>query len=289
MLRIKPISEEDVASADDAPGQQVQAVYGDIKKTLDASFVPLVFQYIANFEDYFVYLWGKLKTNIQSDYFINATKEAIAFTHKEVTEIYFPSAKMAQYMHRLQPQEKEHIVKTIINLQLLNAKLLILTIALREGVKGVIIGQEQMLQFDNKQYEVDIFDIFHTKYATEQKNIDPASRMLAPLFGTQAITVSQYPAFFSAIAGEMEELVKKENYLWKRVELERVGMREATGLPYSIGCSYQEIMAYAGHKPHLNELIYILAETFPSQFPRLLITTSVMRIALEGGSSLARA
>lgn len=275
MLRIQPIPQEQASD-------QTKQVYEDIKKTLDAPFVPLLFQYIANFEEYLVYVWGKIKTNVGTDYFTNAVKEAISFTDKEIVGIYSPSAKMAQFMHRLQPEEKQHIAQTISNLQLLNAKLLIITIALREGVKGVIIGQEQMLRLDTKQYEVDIFDIFHTKYAKEEKEIEPASRMLAPLFGTQALAISQYPSFFSHIAIEMGALIKQENYLWKRVELERLGMKDAMGLQYPIGCSYQEIMAYAGHKPHLNELLYILAETFPSQFPRLLITTSVMHIVLEG-------
>lgn len=281
MLRIKPISE-------DQASEQLHITYEDIKKTLDAPAVPLVFQYIANFEEYLVYLWGKIKANVETEYFAQATAEAIDFTNKEIVGIYSPTSRMSQFMHRLHPEEKQHIKKTITDLQLLNAKLLVITIALREGVKGVIIGQEQMLKFDTKQYEVDIFDIFHTKYVTE-KELEPASRMLAPLFGTQAIAISQYPAFFANIATEMEHLVKQENYLWKRVELERVGMKEAMGLPFTIGCSYQEIMAYAGHKPHLNELIYILAETFPSQFPRLLITTAVMKIALEGRFPLATA
>ncbi len=275
MLRIKPILEEEAS-------ENIRLTYGDIKQALNAPFVPLVFQYIANFEEYLVYVWGKIKTNIQSDYFANAVTEAIDFTNREIVSIYSPSSRMAQFIHRLQPEEKEHIKQTIHDLQILNAKLLVITIALREGVKGVIIGQEQMLRLDAKQYEVDIFDIFHTKYAKEEKEIEPATRMLAPLFGSNAIAISQYPAFFANIASEMEAFIKQENYLWKRVELERIGMKEAMGLPYSIGCSYQEIMAYAGHKPHLNELLYILAETFPTQFPRLLITTSVMRIALEG-------
>lgn len=280
MLRIKPVLENTAS-------QQILATYEDIKKTLDASFVPLVFQYIANFEEYFVYVWGKIKTNVTSEYFEIAVREAIEFTNRETVDIYSPTSKMAQFVHRLQPEEKDHIQKTVRDLQLLNAKLLVIAIALREGVKGVIIGQEQMLHIDTKQYEVDIFDIFHTKYAKEEKEIEPATRMLAPLFGTNALSITQYPAFFTNVATEMEQLIKQENYLEKRVELERVGMKGAMGLPFSIGCSYQEIMAYAGHKPHLNELLYILAETFPSQFPRLLITTSVMRIALEGKFPLA--
>lgn len=278
MLRIKPVQEEDPS----ASSGQVHEVYEDIRQTFNAPFVPLLFQYIANFEEYLVYVWGKIKTNIASSYFLPAVQEIIDFTNRETVDIYSPSAKMSHFIHGLHQEEKEHIARTIHDLQLLNAKLLVITIALREGVKGVIIGQEQMLRIDTRQYEVDIFDIFHTKYAKEEKEIEPATRMLAPLFGNNTLTISQYPAFFGNIALEMDRLIKEENYLEKRVELERLGMKEAMGLPFAIGCSYQEIMAYAGHKPHLNELLYILAETFPSQFPRLLMTTSIMQIALEG-------
>lgn len=276
MLRLKPITEEN------SP-ERIKQVYVDIKKTLDAPVVPLVFQYIANFEEYFIYQWGKIKTNIESPYFPQAVKDAIDFTNKEISSIYSPSSRISQFVHTLHADEKKHIEDTVENLQLLNAKLLVITIGLREGVKGVIIGQEPLQKLDLTAHEVDIFDIFHTKYDTEHKSVEPASRMLAPLFGAeQSLAISQYPAFFTGITHEMERLVKEEDYLWKRVELERVGMRAAMGLPYSLGTSYQEIMAYAGHKPHLNELIYILAETFPSQFPRLLITTVIMKIALLG-------
>jgi hypothetical protein len=274
MLRLKPVSEDNASD-------QVKNVYQDIKATLDSQVVPLVFQYIANFEEYFVYQWGKIKKNIESPYFPEVVKEAVEFSNKEVTSIYSPSSKMSHFIHGLHAAEKEQIHKTIMDLQQLNAKLLVLIIGLREGVKGVIIGQDQVLQLDVKQYEVDIFDLFHTKYAQESE-IEPASRMLAPLFGNQSLVISHYPAFFSTVAEEMEQLIRREDYLWKRVELERVAMREAFGLPYSLGTSYPEIMTYAGHKSHLNELIYILAETFPTQFPRLLMTTSVMQIALEG-------
>lgn len=275
MLRIKPISEDKASDA-------VRATYEDIKRTFAISIVPLVFQYEANFEEYFVYQWGKIKSNILTDYFNQSVQHAIDFTNKEITEIYSPSLKMSQFIHRLSPQEKQEIQKTIDDLEVVNAKLFIITIGLREGVKGVIIGEEQLKLGELKQYEVDIFDLFHTKYDMQDKEIEPASKMLAPLFGTQSIAISQYPTFFTTAAEEMERLVKEENYLWKRVDLERVGMRAAMGLPYSMGTSYQEIMTYAGHRPHLNELIYILAETFPSQFPRLLITTAVMKIALLG-------
>lgn len=275
MLRIRPVTEEQAS-------QRVQETYHDIKSTLLVSQVPLLFQYIANFEEYLIYMWGKIKINIQTPYFENAYKETVTFTNQAVPEIYSPSASMTQFVHQLHPQEKEHVEKTIAELEVLNAKLMVITIGLREGVKGVIIGQDELQQLDVSEYKVDIFDIFHTKYDAESTAIEPASKMLAPLFGQQALMISQYPAFFQHAAQEMETLVKHEAYLHKRVELERLGMHKAFGLPYTLGTSYQEIMAYAGHKPHLNELIYILAETFPSQFPRLLITTAVMKIALLG-------
>lgn len=280
MLRIRPI-EENQAS------ERINAVYDDIKKTFSISIVPLLFQYLANFEDYFIYAWEKMKANIHTTYFSSAYEEVIQFTNKEISEIYSPSIKMSQFTQRLHADERHELKKTVQDLQVLNAKLLVLTIGLREGVKGVIIGQEQLKQLDLTAHEVDIFDIFHTKYDMQDKEVEPASRMLAPLFGSQALAISNYPAFFTGIAQEMDNLLREESYLQKRVQLERLGMKEAMGLPYSLGTSYQEIMLYAGHRPHLNELIYILAETFPSQFPRMLITTAVMQIALSGKMPLA--
>ena len=101
--------------------------------------------------------------------------------------------------------------------------------------------------------------------------------MLAPLFGAQALEIIRYPEFFGKVAQEMQSLVQTELYLSTRVGLERIGVMLVGHLSYPLGTSYQEIATFAGKRPYFHELLYILSETFPTSFPRLMLTTAVMQ------------
>lgn len=279
MLHIRPITEKDASPA-------IAKVYEDIKKTLHIHFVPLLFQYIAGFEEYFLYAWEKQKQNIQSEYYQKTAAEIIGNSEKSVASIYHMSKDMQVFLSHIQTGEKQHILQTSQELEVLNANLLILTIGLREGVKGVVVGQ-QILPKSATEYEETVFDqfinqkIMHANLKNEEKDIIPAERMLAPLFGNSEIIVNQYPAFFATVAHEMEELVKTEKFLNERVLMEQHVLTKALQLPYPLGCSYSEIAGFAGKKPYFSELLYILAETFPTKFPRLVFTSALMKLAVS--------
>lgn len=278
MLHIRPVSEEDAS-------ENVQLVYKDIKQTLNIHFVPLLFQYIAGFEEYFLYSWDKIKTNLQSDYYHKAVQDILQVSQKSILAIYRESKNMQLFVSQLPQMEKQHIQQTVEELEILNAMLLILTIGLREGVKGVVIGQHMLPK--EKGYEETVFDqfinekIMHANLRQQEKDIAPAGKMLAPLFGQNALVVSKYPAFFAHIAKEMEELLKTEPYLHQRVVMEQQALLHAGNLPYPLGCSYSEIARFAGKQPYFSELLYILSETFPTSFPRLVFTSALMKRVLQ--------
>jgi len=279
MLHIRPVLEKDAS-------EKVKATYEDIKKTFGIHFVPLLFQYIAGYEDYFVYSWDKIKTNLQSEYYHKSVKDLMHLARKSMHTIYHESAAMHTFISHMPPAEKQTIQTTVDQLELLNATLLVLTIGLREGVKGVVIGQ-QVLPQQGGEYGEDIFDqfinekIMHENIKTQEKNVAPANRMLAPLFGNSSIVVSHYPAFFAHIAAEMDMLTRTENYLRERVIMEQQALFKALNLQYPLGCSYAEIAQFAGKKPYFSELLYVLSETFPTTFPRLVFTSSLMQQVLQ--------
>lgn len=282
MLHIKPIPEEKASD-------QVKELYTDIKEIFDVEIVPLFFQYLANFEEYFVYSWEKMKQNIESPVFGEFYDEVVKFSHEAVREIYTPSVAMSQFVSSLDSQEKKNIAGTILSIEKANVKLFLLTLGLREGLKGVMIGQQLLSAYageDVIDYE-GIFDEYINAKEVRQDllnkkdELESASRMLAPLFGSQSLTVSNYPAFFSKVAQEMERLIATENYLTQRVILEHIGLLSVSQFPYSLGCSYQEIAKFAWKRPHFSELIYIMSETFPSTLPRLVLTTALMDYVLN--------
>lgn len=283
MLHLKPIQEADA-------NEKVSRVYTDIKETFDIQVVPLVFRYLANYEAYFLYVWEKLKKNIESNYFQKTAVDINNFAYNSILEIYTPSRLMQTFIGKLNHAEKQAIIQTVKDLDRVNSQLFILTIGIREGVKGVLVGREALPYTTIRGGYEEVFETFpREKVKQEEKDIAAASKMLAPLFGSSSLMVSQYPSFFSNIAQEMENLVKEESFLQERVLLEHEGFRAIEGLQHPLGTSYQEIAQFASGKPYFNELLYVLAETFPSQFPRLVMTTAMMRDVLLGrGKSLAK-
>lgn len=279
MLHIRPVTEQDAS-------EKVREAYEDIKQTLNIHFVPLLFQYIAGFEEYFLYAWEKIKINLESSYYKKSVEELIDFSRKSIQVAYAESKTMHNFISSIQPAEKRHIQQAVNELELLNTNMLILAIGLREGVKGVTIGQ-QVLPKNAQEYEETIFDqfinekIMHANIRAQEKDITPGVKMLAPLFGSQSLIVSQYPSFFTHIASEMEALIKTEKYLKERVGLEQQALTRAANLSHPLGCSYAEIAAFAGKKPYFSELLYILSETFPTKFPRLVFTSALMYQVLQ--------
>lgn len=267
MLHIKPITE---ASA----SEKISSVFLDIKETMHSEVVPLFFRYLANFDDYFIYVWDKIKANLFSDTFGKHIKEIHAFGLKAVDDIYIPSRETVRFLHEMPTAEKEELKQTVSKLISLNTQLMILTIAMREGVKGVHIRSELLSATMSAKQAEEIFEAGGLQKNQEQ-DIVASTKMLSPLFGNQSLMVTHYPDFFAKIALEMSDLVKTERYLKKRVELEHEGLKTIQHL-LPLGCSYSEIAHFAAGKPYFNELLYILSETFPSQFPRLVVTSEVM-------------
>lgn len=272
MLHIQPITEEKANG-------HILEIYQDIKRSLQVSIVPLLFLYLANFEEYFDYVWGKIKNNIYSEYFQQSVKETLSFSEKELETIYIPSHNMVLFTTQLHEIEKSDLLDTVGKLGHLNAKLLMLTIGMREGLKGVHVKEELLLK-EHTDISKDFFQTFSNIVTdSTKKEAEVSSRVLAPLFGSSALAFSHYSDFFSRVSDDMDKLVTTEDYLTKRVMLEHQVLKKVEGL-LPLGCSYAEVARYAMGKPHFGELLYILTETFPSQFPRMLFTSLVMERSL---------
>lgn len=280
MLHIKPIPEQEASDA-------IRGVFMDINVTFGTPIVPLLFRYLANYPEYLLYVWQKIKTNVQSPYFQQSWQTLNNFTMQHLQEIYQLSQHMRQFLTAIPPEEKQILHTTVTELQRVNAQLMILTLGIREGVKGVFVTQQQLPYTLNQGNSAEIFEAFAEKTTTtESPEMATVTKMLAPLFGSSSIMIVRYPEFFARVAGEMEILVKEESYLTKRVLLEKAGLQVIAGLQYPLGTSYAEIAHFAAGKPYFSELLYILSETFPSQFPRLVITTQLMQMGLQQGSSI---
>lgn len=275
MLHLKPVPEKDASDI-------VKRLYGEIKELLEVPSVPLIFQYIGNYERYFDYLWERMRINIQADVFSDMTRDVIDFSSMTLGIIYTPTADMETFVQTLVPLERHNIETTIRMLTRLNTVLLILSIAIRESIKGIILPQKFLPSGPGKPMHDSLLTQILENQETSSNTADTkGDAMLIPLFGEDSLAVSRYPTFFSKIATEMEHLMATEAYLKTRVELEHITLLYTAALPVPLATSYREVEKYIGNELYFYDLMHLLKNIFPSIFPRLLLTSSVMQKTLS--------
>lgn len=273
MFHIDPIPPEKAS-------KHVHTLYEDICKTLEIESIPLVFQYIANYEIYCDFLWQQCKANIQAPIFEHYLKDTVKTVRKAVTSIYHPSQKIQQYVAKLSEHDREDLLHLILSLFLVNTKLMILSTGIRESVKGVSVISKQKMAYSQLEEQVVEAKSHSSRLKDYTNTITKSSHLLTPLFGEKIGKQTQYADFFTMITEEMDAVLASEIYLKKRVTLEQQTMKQTEELPYALGCSYGELMDMVRGKPYIDELIYLLSETFPTQFPRLVLTSAIMEYVL---------
>lgn len=280
-FHIKPIS------PNNAP-EKIASVYKDITQTLRIPTIPLVFQYIAIYDQYFYYLWDRIKVNLLSDAFPDfcaGIKEVMAQT---VPILPTPSTPLQNLVHQLHPQERYEITEIVNLLDDTNLKLMLLTIGIRESLKSVPKITD-LLPEGKKAVEETLDDILQVKslatQSEEEKGITEATRMLAPLLGGNNLLITRYPEFFAHVAGEMTVLKNTPAYLHLRVELEHMAFAKIEQFVQPLDCSYIDFMKMNEGKLYTDEILFLLKDTFASHFPHLVLTTGVMKNALAPKST----
>lgn len=280
MLRLKPLPEENAS-------ELARTIYTEIKETLRVPTVPLFFQYIGNFPEYLDYVWSVISPNLDTEGFQKSCQQLVQISDSAIEVIYTPSEKVQTLMSQLHPSEKEQILTTIEELRVLNVKMMILTIAIRESLKGLYITSKQLSEgsYTGRSQEAEaektideiVRESLLTVSSSQSTQLDAkVASLLIPIYGANSLMISKYPDFFSLSAIELETLMKTEAYLKARVEMEKITHILLLQLPSPIHLSYIQTAKMLFDKPGAPDLIFVMKDTFPSHFPKLVLATDMM-------------
>lgn len=276
LLHIKPVSQEKAEG-------HVAEIFEDITHVLNINAVPLVFQYIAVYEQYLFYIWERIKQNLESDSFHNSIAEIKEIMYQTIPLLQTPSVPLKKFVQEIHPAERYEITQVVNLLDDINIKLMLITIGIRESIKG-IPHTAQYLPEIKKAAQESLEAIAQTErlelQGMTQKEIVQTTRMLAPLMGSNTLIISHFPGFFSSVAAEMEQLKNTPAYLHLRVEMEHQAFEQIELFEQPLECSYVEFMHMTDGIPYTDEILFLLKDTFPSHFPHLVLTTAVMKNAL---------
>jgi hypothetical protein len=278
MIKITPVG-EDEASA------EVKNIYSSVRIILGVSSVPLIFKYMAAFPSYFSYIWEQTIKNLDNSFYTQSTKEIEKFACRAIDEIYNPSSLTFLFLKKnTDSAEKKSLnifsEKNII----ISAKLYLLALSIRESIKGKFLG---IKQFGEKitEKERKIFTNFYDGFTSDEseenrkqnnKITDDIKKVIISEKTHNSITKSITEEFFQIVDIEMKKLTKTEDYLTRRVELERFALNKLYLLPYPLDSSLSTIIAKGYHNPHFPELIYLVSELFPTETPYKLMASALM-------------
>ena len=225
-----------------------------------------------------------------SSEFHQSVAEMKEVTYQTVAMLPTPTPPLANMVEELHPSERYAITEVVNVLDDANIRLMLLTIAIRESLKGIPHVKE-LLPDEQNDIEQHLDSVWQIERLALQeahyKELTDATRMLAPLFGKNNLMISHYPDFFAKVASEMERLKNMPAYLHLRVELEHLAFERIDRFTVPLECSFVDFMRMTEGQPYTDELIFLLKDTFPSHFPHLMLTTAVMKNALaEKGNVL---
>jgi hypothetical protein len=284
MLSLKPIPEN---KAD----RETLKIYQSIKQTLGLNTVPLVFQYMAAFPPYFSYLWQQSIRNLSDSHFQKQVKEIKKFAETAMDQIYFPGKTMNLFLEDLKDSaEEKELINFVTSASETTSSLYLLSLAIRESVKGAYLGIKQIgerIPEKDKDIFTNLSEGLFENVQTENKEAkDQDARLKRSSFGIisrpkTGLIRSLLSEFFKIMDLEIRELVKREEYLVRRVELERFALSLLPFIPHPLESSFATIIRQTQDYPNFPELVYLVSELFPTQAPFRLLANAVMKKALS--------
>lgn len=281
MPKLQPISEE-TAQGD------TSTIYQSIRKTLGLSSVPLVFQYFAYFPLYLSYVWNQALPNLEDSNFQRYVRNLEEFSREAISGIYIPQAATEVFLDKLRETAvKQELLTFADMLSRTNAELYLLSLALRESLKGTYLGIKQIgstIAHEDKSMFQDLSEGFipdtPAKNPERPDTIQTSSKVLVRQ-QPRGLINTHMKEFFTLMDWEMRALMKQENYLTRRVALEKLALSYLPLLPHPLESSFKSIVLKTSEDPLFPELLYLVAELFPTQSVYKLLAAGVMKKTLK--------
>lgn len=257
----------------------VNEIYTDIKDSFELPYVPLLFRYLGNYPLFLERLWPTLKRNIQDPVFTDLLntlrKEAVRSTQSLINA----SPEMKQVTHRLiSPLHIPMIAVEIEKYFAVQIQLAFLSVIMRERTKGWAVGAKFLpdVAHDTRSAHGQSADQFHSELheivvAETASALNVRDDIREPLL-----------KFILYIHEEFISVITREEYVFTRVQFEKILTHHVTNVPHPIFSSFNEVFKSVPDTRDLANVFYFLSEKFPvSQTIAALMWAMSMQVLEE--------
>ena len=240
--------------------EAVLRIYTDIKSTFGITYVPMMFRYLAHYPSYMERLWDTIKLNVSDPVFIQTTtsiKHELIQTSDAIIQASPSITKVA--LRLIEPHNRDKVASEIEMYFDTQVKLAYISIAIRERTKGWAIGAKYLTDENNQRtsansgkandVHLQLHDIVIAETATALSQRDDIREPLMK--------------YIVYIHEEFTSIITQEQYLFTRVDAEKILIRSVQHMPHPLFASYNEVAKSVEDKRQLGDLFFLLSEKFP--------------------------
>lgn len=271
--------------------EKIKKVYQQIKQAFSVTKPPIFFCYLAPFYEYFSYIATQIITNLKNEKFIEIINETRDIILKLIKDNLKKSEETNEFLNRFKHSPQFfYFQKDLEKIFDTNLKLTFIFIALREAIKGFAIAAKKIgaqteaasfsskPKIDEEEFIFNLNEVVDLKEKTQEPKNDiqsfPNAIINAPF---SAIEKDLLTAYLQLCRNDFYLLLKKEEYVFIRLEIEKIILRFLSLLPELIVSPVNLVIEMTKKYKNYPELLYLLSEHFPTTVVQKLMFSGYMK------------
>lgn len=257
---------------------ELKNLYQTLKSSFDSPTLPVFFTYLGAFPQYLSYITEQLVDNLKHPDFIKLTDSVSRDYTQRIHEILKHGKNITDWLERYQNTPTFfNFQKDLQHIYLVNIKLAFVFVALREAVKGWAIAAKKLTATTDRFTKVEEEKITADDFVFSTDVLK--DYQVTSLKGTQALDIrtttitksepgalekNLLPLYLELSNQEFKNHMKVDRFWALRVYLEDMTLLHLNHLPNLIYSPFNVIYKLTQHYDNFDDLIYILAEKFPT-------------------------
>lgn len=243
----------------DAP-ENVHTLYQDIKATLSIPYVPMMFRYLGNYPVFLERLWPTLRANLQDPAFMRLQRTLQADALRAVRPFVQDHDELREVAHRIIPPQQESLIAEEISKYFtMQLQFAFMAIAIRERTKGWAIGGKLLPDLQAAEAANPYEERTHFHQELHEMVIAETSTALAQCDDIREALIT----YVVYIHEEFVSIITKDEYVFTRVQFEKILNHHIHNIPHPLFASYNEVVKSIPDKKELAGIFYLLSEKFP--------------------------
>jgi len=271
--------------------EKTKKVYQQLKQAFSINKPPLFFCYLAPFYEYFSYITTQIIANLNNEKFIKIINETKKIILNLIKNNLKKSAETNQFLkHFKNSPQFFYFQKDLEKIFDTNLKLAFVFIALREAVKGWAIAAKKIgaktesgsfsskSKIDEEELIFNLNEVIdpNKKPKITQKDIWGFSNHIInpPFYNIEKNLLSTY---LQLCRNDFYLFIKKEEYVFIRLEIEKIILRFLSLLPELIISPVNLVIEMTRKYEDYPELLYLLSEHFPTAVVQRLMFSGYIK------------